>query len=78
MEEGNAGGILLRLGKMKHVYSGYTVVISLYFEIITYSLYRIYFRIFLDNSFCLIDFFYRGIFHIRKSFLGKLTICRWV
>lgn len=73
MEEGNAGGILLRLGKMKHVYS---VVISLYFEIITYI--RIYFRIFLDNSFCLIDFFYRGIFHIRKSFLGKLTICRWV
>lgn len=52
MEEGNAGGILLRLGKMKHVYS---VVISLYFEIITYI--RIYFRIFLDNSFCLIDFF---------------------
>lgn len=73
MEEGNAGGILLRLGKMKHVYS---VVISLYFEIITYI--RIYFRIFLDNSFCLIDFFYRSIFHIRKSFLGKLTICRWV
>lgn len=34
MEKENAGGILLRLGKMKHVYSGYTVVISFYFKII--------------------------------------------
>lgn len=34
MEKGNTGGILLRLGKMKHVYSNYTVVISFYFEII--------------------------------------------
>lgn len=56
MEKGNAGGILLRLGKMKHVYSGYTVVISFYFKIITVRYVEYVFEYFLtilSYLFCL-------------------------
>lgn len=49
MEKENAGGILLRLGKMKHVYSGYTVVISFYFKIITVRYIEYVFKYFLTS-----------------------------
>lgn len=55
MEKENAGGILLRLGKMKHVYSGYTVVISFYFKIITVRYIEYVFKyFFLIYLFCLL------------------------
>lgn len=76
MEKENAGGILLRVGKMKHVYSGYIVVISFYFKIIIVRYVEYVFEYFLtilSYLFCL-----QRYFPLEKDFLGKLTICRWV